>query len=123
MPLQLVNDEDMLREGGAASAAPSHIFFRVTSCRPSRHKRVPLPAAIGKHLSQQDMCVTVHPAMQVREDLVVSLEPAQAHGIRSPISVLSALHADIPALRDGLVQWSTKQGVRYSLAGLVITAM
>ena len=43
-----------------AEVSRTNVFFRVTTCRPSNHRRVALPAASAAKLSQYDMCVTVH---------------------------------------------------------------
>ena len=105
-------------DAGIAVPPPRQdVFFRVTSSRPSGHKQVALPRASSTRLSQHDMCVTLHSAVNIDGKCVVELEPRKAQGVASPIAVLSALHADMELLKDGLAGWSSRKQLTYVIAG------
>ena len=102
----------------AMPAALPPVFFRVACSRPSRHKRVPLPAAQARRLGKGDMCVTLHSAQLVDGRWVACLEPLRAEGISSPIAVISACRADVASLKSELTSWSARKDVLYTIADL-----
>ena len=109
---------DGVADGAAAHFATSHVCFRVTTCRPSSHRRVPLAAASASKLEKQAMCVTLHEAQKVGDAFVVAMEPSKAQGIPTPIAILSALNANIDGLREGLCRWSCQKNITYLIVGM-----
>ena len=126
----------------ALTLTPQHMdnvcFFRVVTARPSKRKRVPLPAAEAKRMSPSDMSVSLHSARALCTDAVagsgsppslcVAIEPQCAVGVANHIAVLSfgeGVHGrdavNMLEVKDSLRGWRTEKKIVYALKHVDLT--
>ena len=99
----------------ALTLTPQHMdnvcFFRVVTARPSKRKRVPLPAAEAKRMS---LCVAIEPqcAVGVANHIAVLSFGEGVHG-RNAVNMLE--------VKDSLRGWRTEKKIVYALKHVDLT--
>ena len=113
-----VHDDTFQMQPEAPEREPVAFFWRLTCARPSRHKLVRLPAASGQRLAPEDLCVTLHRAIRSDHGCFVEVEPTSTEGLRMPLAVLSVFRANFSEVAEGLLGWSTRKELAFTLTGL-----
>ena len=101
----------------SAPVAQDAVYWRLTCAKPSKHKLVRLPVASAARLGSDDFCVTLHRFIRCEGNCFVEAEPAAAQGVGPPVAVLSVFKADMVALREGMLSWSTVKDLAFTMAG------
>ena len=99
-------------------------FVKLLAPDMSRQKLGPVPAAASAHLPSHSLCVAVHdawpcgPTLGAEAPTAVYVEPKEMHSIQDHLAVLALCHADVAALKEGMLAYSAKTGLMYNIQGL-----